>query len=97
MPSARDLVLGKDAAASYGPSPTEIHEAVHAKNPTHALASWLKTPSDEGRFTYKKEAMRVHNGCPQCHNQMDLASAVHGWSDTPDRSVMGAQSYDSDA
>ena len=93
VPSARDLVLGKrGAAASYGPTPAQVHAAVHAKK--HKLAGWLKTPSNEGEFTYKKEAARVHNGCPKCHNQMDLASAVHGWSDTPDRSVMGAHNYE---
>ena len=93
VPSARDLVLGKrGAAASYGPTPAQIHTAVHAKK--NKLASWLKTPSNEGEFTYKRQAERVHNGCPKCHNQMDLASAVHGWSNTPDRSVMGAHAYE---
>jgi len=94
VPSARELVLGsRGAASSYGPSPAQVHKAVHAKK--NALAGWLKTPSDEGEFKYKTAAVHVHNGCPTCHNQMDLASAVHGWSDTPDRSAMGAQNYDS--
>jgi hypothetical protein len=88
VPSARELVLGKDAAASYGPSPEQVHEAVHRKK--HALASWLKTPSDEGKFSYKTQALHVHNSCPKCKNQMDLASAVHGWRDTPDRRCLCA-------
>ena len=94
VPSARELVLGsKGAAESFGPTPQQVHKAVHAKK--HALASWLKTPSNEGEFKYKTQAEHVTNGCPTCHNQMDLASAVHRWSNTPDRSAMGAHNYDS--
>merc|ERR1712205_29825 len=92
VPSARDLVLGKKGAEmSYGPSPRLVQKEVHSKK--HKLAGWLKTPSSEGEFKYHHTAVHVKNGCPKCHNQMDLASAVHGWSDTPDRSVMGAQAY----
>jgi len=92
VPSARDLVLGKKGAEmSYGPSPRQVQKEVHSKK--HKLAGWLKTPSSEGEFKYHHTAVHVKNGCPKCHNQMDLASAVHGWSDTPDRSVMGAQAY----
>ena len=96
VPSARELVLGKKGAeASYGPSPEQIHH--EAKAHSHKLAGWLKTPSNEGEFKYHTAAVHVKNGCPQCHNQMDLASAVHGWSDTPDRSVMGAHTYENAA
>jgi hypothetical protein len=90
VPSARELVLGKRGAEeSYGPDPSVVIRVVHE----HKLASWLKTPSDEGKFKYHTSAKAVKNGCPRCHNQMDLASAVHGWEDTPDRSVMGASTY----
>eukprot|EP00292_Cryptomonas_paramecium_P022297 CAMPEP_0113675596 /NCGR_PEP_ID=MMETSP0038_2-20120614/8115_1 /TAXON_ID=2898 /ORGANISM="Cryptomonas paramecium" /LENGTH=164 /DNA_ID=CAMNT_0000592411 /DNA_START=145 /DNA_END=639 /DNA_ORIENTATION=+ /assembly_acc=CAM_ASM_000170 len=111
-PSARDIVLGHahvhrqqqlsaktatwDSVTGNDDSTSDSHtsSSSNSANPT----PWLKTPSEEGEFTYShKKLARTFSMCSHRHsfscNDEDTASQAHGWSTVPDRSVMGASTW----
>jgi len=97
-PSAREIVMHQaspDLSSADSDSDNSGSSGGGAKS---QLAPWLKTPKDEGRFTYAHKAERLISPCATRHdyecNEEDEASAAHGWTDTPDRSVEGAATYE---
>jgi len=85
QPSAREIVEGKSASSGAPSHDSSTSLSSSSSTSGKDPAPWLKTPKNEGEFSYSKRAplRRVVSDCPdeiasQC-NEMDVASASHGW------------------